>query len=193
MKHTQRYDGAARRLPVWNSLNYTRIEKVHIALKKTFIFWYVAVICTTTGGTDRGAGAAVGQGSAKELRVMETYKKQKIVTNYVCFCSSTMLISNIITEIFKNYSEFCGCANTCKNLFKVDPDKPLNYLWNCYKKAPPPNCPLFSKGSGQFPLSPTSQGREQIRACVSRYDQSAWTVNEARSDAHIASTGVRLY
>jgi len=37
----------------------------------------VAVICTTTGGTDRGAGAAVGQGSAKELRVMETYKKQK--------------------------------------------------------------------------------------------------------------------
>jgi len=33
---------------------------------------------------------------------------------------------------------------------------------------------------------------EQMRACVSRYDESAWTCNdEARTDAHIASTGVR--
>jgi len=32
---------------------------------------------------------------------------------------------------------------------------------------------------------------EQMRACVSRYDESAWTSNdEARIDAHIASTGV---
>jgi len=40
----------------------------------------------------------------------------------------------------------------------------------------------------------TTGGREQIRACVSRYDQSAWTSNdEARNDAQIAGTGVRLY
>ena len=33
---------------------------------------------------------------------------------------------------------------------------------------------------------------EQMRACVSRYDESAWTSNdEARIDAHIASRGVR--
>jgi len=33
---------------------------------------------------------------------------------------------------------------------------------------------------------------EQMRACVSRYDESAWTSNdEARIDANIASTGVR--
>ena len=33
---------------------------------------------------------------------------------------------------------------------------------------------------------------EQMRACVNRYDESAWTSNdEARIDAHIASTGVR--
>ena len=33
---------------------------------------------------------------------------------------------------------------------------------------------------------------EQMRACVSRYDESAWTSNdEARIDAHIASKGVR--
>ena len=33
---------------------------------------------------------------------------------------------------------------------------------------------------------------EEMRACVSRYDESTWTSNdEARSDVHIASTGVR--
>jgi len=37
-----------------------------------------------------------------------------------------------------------------------------------------------------------TQGKEQIRACVSRSDQSAWTV-KARNDAHMASTGVWLY
>jgi len=32
---------------------------------------------------------------------------------------------------------------------------------------------------------------EQMRACVSRYDESAWASNdEARIDAHIASTGL---
>ena len=38
-------------------------------------------------------------------------------------------------------------------------------------------------------------GAKQIRACVSRYDQSAWTASydDAQNDAHIASTGVWLY
>jgi len=36
-------------------------------------------------------------GAVKQLRAMETYKKQKIVTSYDCFCSSTMLTSRIIT------------------------------------------------------------------------------------------------
>jgi len=31
---------------------------------------------------------------------------------------------------------------------------------------------------------------EQIRACVSCYVQLAWTANDAKNDAHIASTGV---
>jgi len=55
-----------------------------------------------------GAGGAV-----KMLRAMETYKKQKIITNYVCFCSPTMLISKMITEIIENRSEFSGCPNNC--------------------------------------------------------------------------------
>jgi len=44
---------------------------------------------------------------------METYKKQTVVTTYVCFCSSTMLTSNIITEIIENHSEFSGWQNSC--------------------------------------------------------------------------------
>jgi len=46
------------------------------------------------------------------LRAMEAYKK-KIVTNYVCFCSSTMLTSKIITEMIENHSELSGCPNSC--------------------------------------------------------------------------------
>jgi len=36
-------------------------------------------------------------------------------------------------------------------------------------------------------------GAEQIRACVSCYDQPAWINDEVWNDAQIASTGVRLY
>jgi len=64
----------------------------------------------------RDPGAAVGQGGAiKQLRSMETYKNKKIVTNYVCFCSSTMLTSKIITEIIEKHSKFSGCPNTCNS------------------------------------------------------------------------------
>jgi len=48
-------------------LNYTRIENAHKVLEKTFVY-YVAVIRTTTEGTDRDAGAAEGPvGTVKEL------------------------------------------------------------------------------------------------------------------------------
>jgi len=52
---------------------------------KKLSFFVVAVTCTTTGGTDSDVGAAVGQGAVKESRALETYKNNKIVTNYVCF------------------------------------------------------------------------------------------------------------
>jgi len=32
---------------------------------------------------------------------------------FVCFCSSTVLTSNIITEIIENHSEFSVCQNSC--------------------------------------------------------------------------------
>ena len=52
-----------------------------------------------------------GRGAVKQLRAVETYKK--IVTNYVCFYSWTMLTSKIITGIIENHSEFSGCRNSC--------------------------------------------------------------------------------
>jgi len=39
-------------LTVSNLLNHTRIERAHKVRKKTYVFYYVAVICTTTGGTE---------------------------------------------------------------------------------------------------------------------------------------------
>ena len=42
-------------------------------------------------------------------------KTKKIVTYYVCFCSSAMLTSKIITEIIENHSEFSGCSKSCNH------------------------------------------------------------------------------
>jgi len=49
----------------------------------------------------RGAGTPEKRysGAVKELKVVKTYKKQNIVVNDVCFCSSAMLTSKIIAEI----------------------------------------------------------------------------------------------
>jgi len=41
--------------------------------------------------TQVAAEATVRQGSVKVLREMQTYKKQKIILQYICFCSATML------------------------------------------------------------------------------------------------------
>jgi len=42
---------------------------------------------------------------------METYKN--IITNYVCFCSSTMLTSKVTAEMMENHSELSECRNSC--------------------------------------------------------------------------------
>jgi len=63
--------------------------------------------------TQAAAEAAVQQGSVKVLREMQTYKKQKILHQYVCFCSATMMTSKIITESVENHSECCGCVYSC--------------------------------------------------------------------------------
>jgi len=42
---------------------------------------------------------------------METYENQKIVTNYACYCSTTMVTSKIVKE-------------TIENLFQLDLDLP---------------------------------------------------------------------
>jgi len=59
------------------------------------------------------AEAAVGQGSVKVLREMQTYKKQNILHQCFCFCSATMLTSKTITESVENHSKCCGHVNSC--------------------------------------------------------------------------------
>jgi len=44
------------------------------------------------------------RGAVTELRTMETYKK--IVSNYACFCQTTMLIPKIIKENIENLLQF---------------------------------------------------------------------------------------
>jgi len=44
------------------------------------------------------------RGAVKELRAVETYKK--IVSNYACFCQTTMLTPKIIKETIKNLLQF---------------------------------------------------------------------------------------
>jgi len=54
--------------------------------------------------TQVAAEAAVGQGSVKVLREMQTYKKQNILHQNLFFCSATILTSKIITESVENQS-----------------------------------------------------------------------------------------
>jgi len=48
-------------------------------------------------------GQLQGRGAVKELRAMENYIKQKVVTSNACFCSATMFSSKIITKIIENH------------------------------------------------------------------------------------------
>jgi len=61
--------------------------------------------------TQVAAGAAVGQGSVKVWSEIQIYKRHKILHQYVCFCSATVLTSKIITESVD--SECCGGVNSC--------------------------------------------------------------------------------
>jgi len=44
------------------------------------------------------------RGAVKEFKAMETYKT--IVTNYACFCQTTMLTSKIVKETTENLLQF---------------------------------------------------------------------------------------
>jgi len=62
------------------------------------------------------------RGALKELRTMQAYTKQKIVTNHACFCSATMLTSRLITEIIETIPKFLGARIAAISLF-------LNRSW----------------------------------------------------------------
>ena len=86
-------------------------EKIwrHIHVCKATFWWSLLTQDAYSGTSEQRQG----RGPVKELRAMETCKKQKIVTKYVCFYSSTMLTSKTITEFIENHSNFSWYPNTC--------------------------------------------------------------------------------
>jgi len=99
--------------------------------------------------TEVAAEAAVGQGSVKVLREMLTDKKQKMLLQYVCSCSATMLTSKIITESVENHSECRECVNSRNKLVSTRSCSPWNSLWYYNEKLAPPSLPPFSKNRGR--------------------------------------------
>ena len=107
-----------------------------------------------------GAGADVGRGTVKHFRAMETMKNKQIVTNNVCFCSSTMLTSKIITEIIENHSEISGCSKKLQWLcfnsilvnYEITYDTVMKNSGACWRwgSSAPPNVLICWK-SGKHP------------------------------------------
>jgi len=62
-----------------------------------------------------------------------------------------MLASKIKAAVIENPSEYLGARIAAINLFQFGIDQPLNCLWYCYEKAPPPPLPPFWKVRGQWP------------------------------------------
>jgi len=101
------------------------------------------------GHWSRSSGTA-GE-AVKELRAMETYKQQN--NRYqLCFF---LFINNAdlknITEIIKMILNFLGAWIAVINLFHVNLDKPWNYQWYCYEKAPPPPLLPIERAKAQCP------------------------------------------
>ena len=70
----------------------------------------------------RDAGPTVGQGGSK-VKDNGTNKKQTNRYQYVCFCSATILTSQIIADIFKKILNLVARIAAI-NLFQIDLDKP---------------------------------------------------------------------
>ena len=66
-------------------------------------------------GIDQGRRSSGRCGVNKGVESNGNVQKKKIVTNYVCFCSPTMLTSKILTKFTENHSAFSGCSNNCNN------------------------------------------------------------------------------
>jgi len=108
---------------------------------------------------DRVAGTAVGQGAVKEVRAMEACKKQKIVTNYVCFCAASTLTSKVIAQIIETILNFVGARIVAIDYFTSTLINHKITYDSVMKRHLRRRCPLL-KGQGEihplFHRSPAS-------------------------------------
>ena len=125
-------------------------------------------------------------GAVKQLREMETYKNKKIVTKYVCFCSSTTLTSKIIKKFIENHSEFSECLNSCNKFVSNQSwyamKVPVILLWKAVvlevgEQAHPQKF-WFAKNLSKITENPGINGAQ--RCLTSKYDTQGLKKNTWR-------------
>jgi len=89
-------------------------------------------------------------GAVKELRAMQSYKEQKIVSSHACFCSATMLTSNIIPEIIEIILKFLGAWIAAINLFDL-----IKHEITCDTFIKSTSTPIAPLMKGQAPMPPS--------------------------------------
>jgi len=92
----------------WRMVVIVAGHTLFVTSQRDVIFTFASLLTHVHSGT-----AEQWQGSSKRVEGNGNLQKQKIITNCVCFCSSTMLTSKMIAEIIENHSEFSGCPNSC--------------------------------------------------------------------------------
>ena len=113
-------------------------------------------------------------------------KNTKIVTNNVCFCSSTMLTSKIITEIIENHSEFFGCSKSCNDYVSIrswwTTKLPMILLWKTVVlvggggQAHPQKF-WFAENLGNIPENPRENGAQPcltLKHCAQGLQKITW-------------------
>ena len=73
---------------------------------------------------------------------------------------------------------FLGGRIAATNLRQVDLDKPRNYLWYCYEKAPPPPLPPFGRAGRQCSRSPVPGNLSWLYLVIYRGSKAVLVVSE---------------
>jgi len=98
--------------------------------------------------------------SSERIEGNGNWQRQKIITNYVCFCLSTTLTSKTIAGIIENHSEFSACPNSCNKFV-------FSRFWQImeltmilsWKSTFAPVVPILQRAEGPMPrLCPVATG-----------------------------------
>ena len=120
--------------------------------------------------------------AVKKLMAMGTYKKQRYRYQHAYFCSATMFISELTTEILEN--QFSGSGNGCSKFVSIrswwNMKLPMKMLWKSNLR---PRSPFLKGQEGNASVIPPLSGVPEyiyvLRSHVPFY--CTWTpVNQKR-------------